>query len=254
MRSLIEQVELACPRSSSRIVRLSEERPIVFVGDVHGDLDAVRRVFSCFPSTDNTVVFLGDLVDRGPDSFGVLEEVMEAKARDASSVHVLMGNHEAWIAMPYRQADFWRSLPKDLALRLGTALLALPYMARHPCGLAAVHGALPDLAGWDEVDGVLPGSEPWRAMTWGDWVAEDGDEADVGGRPALGPRVFSSRRRRLEIGVLVRSHQTAAPLYLFQDRCLTLFTSCAYGAVRQVARWTPHQEVNTARDLELIEI
>ena len=254
MRSLIERVELAFPRPSSRIVRLTHERPIVFVGDVHGDLDAVRRVFARFPSRENTLVFLGDLVDRGPDSLAVLEEVMEAKVHDASSVHVLMGNHEAWTVMPFRQADFWRSLPKDLALRLGTALLALPYMAWHPCGLAAVHGALPDLTGWDEVDGVLPGSEPWRAMAWGDWVAEDGDEADVGGRPALGPRAFADRTRRFGMTVLIRSHQKVAPLYLFQDRCLTLFTSCAYGAVRQVARWKPCQEVNTARDLELIEI
>jgi hypothetical protein len=55
--------------------------------------------------------------------------------------------------------------------------------------------------------------------------------------------------------VLVRSHQPFAPTYLFDDRCLTLFTSSAYGdGRRRVAVLHPERDVRTARDLDLIEI
>ena len=70
------------------------------IGDVHGraDLlaDLLRRIAddhaSRPPATRHTV-FLGDLVDRGPDSRRVIELAMELAARDAN-VHVLKGNHE----------------------------------------------------------------------------------------------------------------------------------------------------------------
>ncbi|WP_338061673.1 metallophosphoesterase [Sphingomonas panacisoli] len=40
-----------------------------------------------------TLIFLGDLVDRGPDSAGVVERVRKLAASDVD-VRVLMGNHE----------------------------------------------------------------------------------------------------------------------------------------------------------------
>jgi serine/threonine protein phosphatase 1 len=41
------------------------------------------------------LVFVGDYIDRGPDSRGVIEHVMALQERLADSVVALMGNHEA---------------------------------------------------------------------------------------------------------------------------------------------------------------
>jgi len=41
------------------------------------------------------LVFVGDYIDRGPDSRGVIEHVMALQERLADSGVALMGNHEA---------------------------------------------------------------------------------------------------------------------------------------------------------------
>lgn len=70
------------------------------VGDIHGDLDALRTLLARLPSPGegDTVVFLGDYVDRGPWSAQVVELVRTLQ-RDASyTVVCLRGNHEdAWL-------------------------------------------------------------------------------------------------------------------------------------------------------------
>jgi serine/threonine protein phosphatase 1 len=74
------------------------------VGDVHGDAVALRRLIDRISATrgfraEDTLVFLGDYVDRGPDSRGVVEMVMrELPATLPCRVVALRGNHEdAWL-------------------------------------------------------------------------------------------------------------------------------------------------------------
>lgn len=236
-----------------RLIKLPDDSAVIFVGDTHGDLDATERVFSQFPPQQNTLVFLGDTVDRGPDSEATLRLVLQTKREHPDRVFLLMGNHEAWGAATFSPADFWRSLDPQTADALAEILLRLPYAALHASGVLALHGALPRLTSVMDIDSVEPGSRAWRAMTWGDWHAEG--RVSVGGRPGFGRDDFESRARQLGIDILVRSHQPSAPRYLFDSRCLTLFTSSAYGdSHRSVARLEPGRTVRTARDLDLIEI
>jgi serine/threonine protein phosphatase 1 len=70
------------------------------VGDIHGDLEALTRVFGYLPSldADDTVVFLGDYMDRGPDSAGVIKFVRDLAKAGPAKVVALRGNHEdAWL-------------------------------------------------------------------------------------------------------------------------------------------------------------
>jgi len=242
--------------SASRLVRLPEDRPIVFVGDTHGDREATERIFDRFAVPEHTIVLLGDTVDRGPDSLGNLARVLSAAATHPASVHLLMGNHEAWTVAAFSPADFWEGLDPDRIARLGSAFTRLPYAAWHPAGVIATHGALPDVRSLDEFESIALGSKPWRAITWGDWEASRGGGLPAfGGRPAFDRDSFARRMAQLGARVLVRSHQPFAPTYLFDDRCLTLFTSSAYGdGRRRVAVLHPERDVRTARDLDLIEI
>jgi len=244
-------------RDRRRLVRLSPDRPVVFVGDTHGDREATERVFARYPVPEWTVVFLGDVVDRGPDSAGNLELVLSETVAHPDAVHLLMGNHEAWAVAPFSPADFWQGLTAGDAAALGDALGALPLSAWHPAGVLAVHGALPRATSLDALDAIEPGSEAWRAMTWGDWEPRPSGATPPagGGRPLFGRADFEERMRPLRARVLVRSHQPFAPTYLFDDRCLTVFTSCAYGdGQRRVAVLRPGRPVRTGRDLELVEL
>ena len=71
------------------------------VGDVHGRADLLRCLLRQIdrddggrPHADTRLILLGDLIDRGPDSAGVLECVRALEAEPDRHVTVLMGNHE----------------------------------------------------------------------------------------------------------------------------------------------------------------
>lgn len=74
-------------------------RTFVF-GDIHGELDLLRTVVGRLPllDADDTLVFLGDYLDRGPRSDEVVR-VVRAFARELGcQVVALRGNHEdAWL-------------------------------------------------------------------------------------------------------------------------------------------------------------
>ncbi len=70
------------------------------IGDVHGRLDLLDSLLALIDDDDRKrgaaapqLVFLGDLIDRGPDSAGVIERTIQI-TEDVPSTRVLMGNHE----------------------------------------------------------------------------------------------------------------------------------------------------------------
>jgi hypothetical protein len=241
--------------AEGRLIRLKAGTRTIFVGDVHGDLDAVERVFTEASTPGTVVIFLGDVVDRGLSSREVLTRILLAKLDRPQAIYLLMGNHEAWGTVTFRPADFWESLSREEAASLSPILLKLPFAAWHEAGVLGLHGALPDLPTLDHLATVTAPSPPWRDITWGDWSDRSGSPENLAGRPTYGPDAFIARAGRLGVRVLVRSHQPHAPTYLFKDRCLTLFTSIAYGGgQRRVAILAPGKTVRTARDLDVIEI
>jgi serine/threonine protein phosphatase 1 len=69
------------------------------IGDIHGDLAALRLLFERLPpmTPEDTVVFLGDYIDRGPDSAGVVAWVRSFQRTSPARCITLRGNHEdAW--------------------------------------------------------------------------------------------------------------------------------------------------------------
>ncbi|HEX5060808.1 MAG TPA: metallophosphoesterase family protein [Kofleriaceae bacterium] len=70
------------------------------IGDIHGDLASLAKLFERLPTlaADDTVVFLGDYIDRGPNSAGVVAWVRELTRTTPAKVVCLRGNHEdAWL-------------------------------------------------------------------------------------------------------------------------------------------------------------
>jgi serine/threonine protein phosphatase 1 len=71
------------------------------IGDIHGDLDQLLKVLKCLPAgldKDDTFVFLGDYVDRGPQSAQVVDFIRHLGDVTPAKVVTLRGNHEdAWL-------------------------------------------------------------------------------------------------------------------------------------------------------------
>lgn len=67
---------------------------LLAVGDIHGCLHQLKALMGqVIPSLADQVVFLGDYVDRGPASFGVIDYLLEFGKTFPSTIF-LRGNHE----------------------------------------------------------------------------------------------------------------------------------------------------------------
>jgi serine/threonine protein phosphatase 1 len=66
---------------------------VIAIGDIHGCLVALQSLVELIkPTAKDTVVALGDYVDRGPDSKGVIDYLIQLRKR--CNLVTLYGNHE----------------------------------------------------------------------------------------------------------------------------------------------------------------
>lgn len=98
------------PLISESLVHQLIDGPIDIVGDVHGEIDALRSLLRHLGYEENgrhpsgrRLVFAGDLTDRGPDSPAVVKLVRELV--DADLAQCVLGNHELNILLGDRKHD-----------------------------------------------------------------------------------------------------------------------------------------------------
>lgn len=135
------------------------------VGDPHGCSDLLAAMYARIDDDRRragaetaTVVLLGDYVDRGPDSLGVIDLAM-AGAPGMTTI-ALKGNHEAMLAACLRSDDpmfwhFWVENGGDAALRS----FDLAPETRDPEALAAALG--PERVSWLERLPLTHGTPDW---------------------------------------------------------------------------------------------
>lgn len=87
------------------------------VGDIHGRLDLFAGLMTAIDEDDaargqarTTVILLGDLIDRGPDSAGVVSAARDWQRR--RTVRIITGNHEEMLLLAMEREDVLRSFLK----------------------------------------------------------------------------------------------------------------------------------------------
>jgi len=79
------------------------------IGDIHGRLNLLDQLIADVPwdVKKDKIVFLGDLIDRGPDAPGVVDRVISL-ASENSNIIVLRGNHEQMLldCLDYRDIQW----------------------------------------------------------------------------------------------------------------------------------------------------
>lgn len=80
--------------------RVPDGRRAYAIGDIHGRLDLLERLLDRIaadeasrPAADTLLIFLGDLVDRGPESCGVVERLLRL-SQEMPATRFIRGNHE----------------------------------------------------------------------------------------------------------------------------------------------------------------
>jgi protein phosphatase len=142
---------------SGGFVEIHELDNLAIISDLHGDLKSLERILKAIrperflSEPGNRIVFLGDYVDRGSDSLGVLHSVCQLKNAHPDSVVLMRGNHEAPSEFPFSSHD----LPYGIVERFGESegeeiYSSLLKMFRELTvativtnGLLLVHGGLP---------------------------------------------------------------------------------------------------------------
>ena len=122
------------------------------IGDVHGRLDLLARMHDMIAAeierdrpADWRIIHLGDYVDRGPDSAGVLDRLARRMAEDPRILAVV-GNHDLgfldFLAVPRGDGLFASHGGTDTARSYGVAI-----NSRDPVALAT---------GWTELESAVP--------------------------------------------------------------------------------------------------
>jgi serine/threonine protein phosphatase 1 len=82
------------------VARVPDGLRIYAIGDIHGRLDLLDQLLFRIEADERTrggartqLVFLGDLIDRGPESAGVVQRALELQ-QSGRGVRFLLGNHE----------------------------------------------------------------------------------------------------------------------------------------------------------------
>lgn len=111
MFSRLRQLLGAAPPASTAAIPAGQR--VYAVGDVHGCADLFEALIGAIEADDaargpaqTTVILLGDLIDRGPDSAGVLRLARDWQQR--RPVRILMGNHEEMFLAALRKPGVMR--------------------------------------------------------------------------------------------------------------------------------------------------
>lgn len=113
LRSLFSSSAEVAANTVIATARVPARQRVYAVGDVHGRLDLLEQLLARIDEDDTrrgpaetTLILLGDLIDRGPDSRAVVDRVIELL--QTGKVRVLAGNHEEMLLVSMQSEEALR--------------------------------------------------------------------------------------------------------------------------------------------------
>jgi len=239
------EVRYLCMKSReifmSQPVLLELEAPLKVCGDIHGQFTDLLRLFDTgrYPPESN-YLFLGDYVDRGPQSIETICLMLSYKIKYPENFFLLRGNHEcASINRIYGFYDDCRMRYNVKLWKVFTDCFnCLPIAALIDEKIFCCHGGLsPDLHSMEQIRRIirptdvpdnglicdLLWSDPDAAITgWG--------ENDRGVSYTFGADIVNKFLNRHDIDLVCRAHQVVEDGYeFFAKRSLvTVFSAPNY--------------------------
>ncbi|MFN3603805.1 MAG: metallophosphoesterase [Leptonema sp. (in: bacteria)] len=111
----------------------------IFIGDVHGCIHELKKMIDTLrPKKEDRVVFLGDLINRGPDPAAVVKFVYE------NQWDCLMGNHEYEYLKNYKEEKIYQEFYSQIGEELHNWIQNRPYWIEDKNFVAVHAGILPN--------------------------------------------------------------------------------------------------------------
>jgi protein phosphatase len=233
----------------------------VIVGDIHGNLADLVRIFSRvgYPPAER-YLFVGDFVDRGHHSVEVMILLFALKILFPEHVFLVRGNHECDSLC----ADF--GFKDECVAKMGSVVYSrfiecfafLPYAALVNGSVLCLHGGIsPEVKSLKNI-ADLPRplrsyeSEVANGIVWSDPRAEANGFGpnDRGTGNTFNAKVLSQFCRKNRLSLLIRGHEWCAEGYEWpfgtDGKCLTVFSSsdyCEMGNTAAVAKLVADGEI-----------
>ena len=213
---------------SETAVLLINTEPVLIVGDIHGDLQAlefiiqIRKKINC-----KNVLFLGDYVDRGLQGIEVLLRLFQLKIADLEHVFILRGNHESVEMNLYY--GFFEEIGHDIEFlsRISQTYDKMPLAAVLSGSTFCVHGGI---KGNENIDTIRK-EEPFPYL-WNDPSIKPGLTSSTRGSTVkeFGPDIVDGFLKINNLNRILRGHTALETGYKwwFEEKLLSLFSCPDY--------------------------
>jgi protein phosphatase len=265
IKELILKVENIV-RGDDSLLKVSKGNVLV-VGDTHGDFRAAQYIVNLWKEQDiETLVFLGDYVDRGDNQLENINYLLALKVLYPGRVFLLRGNHETPSVNSYygfssvcintfgEEARGIYNRYNILFSYFSPALLVLKK-------ILLLHGGIPaGLHTLEDINSIPKGDLDVKNDILGQILWNDPSEYHRGFEPnwergihlTYGKNVFSEFLETHDLDMVIRAHEVFLEgyKYFFDNKLLSIFSSPNYrmGNRAKVA------EISGKGDVSLIDV
>uniref|UniRef100_A0A1I7YR09 Serine/threonine-protein phosphatase n=1 Tax=Steinernema glaseri TaxID=37863 RepID=A0A1I7YR09_9BILA len=217
------------------------EVPIKVIGDIHGQYQDMHKLFDLIGRVPKErMIFLGDYVDRGPQSLEVIVYLLALKLRYRDRIYLLRGNHET--PAVNRIYGFYEECVRKYGVGLWwefqTVFNRMPMAGLISKKVLCMHGGLsPELTNLDQIRQIVRPCEPQDRgllidLLWSD-PTNKGDGwfySPRGISYAFGKGVMQAACKLLGIDMVIRAHQVVQDGYevMVGRQLITIFSAPNY--------------------------
>ncbi|KAK0415759.1 hypothetical protein QR680_012104 [Steinernema hermaphroditum] len=217
------------------------EVPIKVIGDIHGQYQDMHKLFDLIGRVPNErMIFLGDYVDRGPQSLEVIVYLLALKLRYRDKIYLLRGNHET--PAVNRIYGFYEECVRKYSVALWwefqTVFNRLPMAGLISKKVLCMHGGLsPELTSLEQIRQIVRPCEPQDRgllidLLWSD-PTNKGDGwfySPRGISYAFGKGVMQAATKLLGVDMVIRAHQVVQDGYevMVGRQLITIFSAPNY--------------------------
>lgn len=242
MKTLISQARPLCEKEENLIKILRGN--LLAVGDLHGNFKAAKYIVSFWKEQEiDTLVFLGDYVDRGKQQLETINFLLALKLLYPQRVFLLRGNHET----PYINSFYGfssvciKKFGKKAKRMYNEYNILFSYFS--PVLLykkiLLMHGGIPDkLDTLEDINALDKGDLDADSNTLGQILWNDPSEFypgfelnwERGVYYTYGKEVFSDFLQKHQLSMVIRGHEFFYEGYkfFFENKLLSIFSSPHY--------------------------
>ena len=225
-------------KSESSLLKLHGD--FVVVGDIHGNIDDLLRIFEkCGYPPESNYLFLGDYIDRGNNSSEVIILLFCLKILFPNSIYLIRGNHECeTVSTMYGfKKECIKVFDNKIYSKFIRCFMYLSYAAVINDIYFCVHGGIsPFLSSLDEIDDLEKPMDSSDSQIASDLVWSDPNEyfkgfqnSSRGSGYFFGNKKLNNFLQKNGLKKLIRSHESCMdgidyPL----ENCITIFSNSDY--------------------------